>query len=355
MKYFSKQDLIDKVGESTTLIELESEQGGKVVISEYGGRPLGFFPRKEGISLLWIDPNIREVIEKKSRLIGGDRYWISPEQDYFYKDPKNWKNWFCPKGLDPADYEILGKEEKMCTLSTKLFVKNQRTDETLTGEITREFSIIPDPQNTELDYCGIQFIDDCVIFKPDQKINGWTLANVISGGISNPGTVLIPTKQKAKALSYFRTIPEDRLNIKENYVAYKIDVDEIYKLAVRPEDIDYDRKAKIGYVIKVPDSEDYGFLVKRSDDIPKNQDECWDVARDNPKEEIGVIQSYNSESPNKPELRYGEVELQLKPLKTIDNTSHGKAIHELLGYIGKKEEIMELVEKYLGIEKPYLF
>ena len=89
MNYFSKQDLIDSAGENTTLIELNCDQGGQVIISEYGGRPLGFFPRKNGISLLWIDPQIQKAIKTKSRLIGGDRYWISPEQDYFYKDPEN--------------------------------------------------------------------------------------------------------------------------------------------------------------------------------------------------------------------------------------------------------------------------
>ncbi|MFO8017574.1 MAG: DUF6786 family protein [Promethearchaeia archaeon] len=355
MNYFSKQDLIDKIGKSTTLIELDSDQGGQVVISEYGGRPLGFFPRKDGKSLLWIDPNIRKAIETKSRLIGGDRFWISPEQDYFYKDPENWKNWFCPKGLDPADYQVLGQRDNMCTLSTKLFIKNQRTDETLTGEITREFSVIADPKDTGLDYCGLQYIDDCVIYKPDQKINGWSLANVISGGVSNPGTVLIPTKQKAKPLSYFRTIPQERLHITENYVAYKIDVQDIYKLAIRPEDIDYSRKSKIGYVIKMPESKEYGFLVKRSEDIPESQEKCWDVARDHPREEIGVIQSYNSESPNDPQLRYGEIELQLAPFETIDNTSHGKAIHELLAYMGTKEEVTNLIKDYLGIEEPHFF
>ena len=248
----------------------------------------------------------------------------------------------------------MGQARDRCTLGTELIVKSQKTGKALAGEITREFSTVDDPQDSGLDYCGLQYIDDCVIYKPNLKINGWSLANVISGGVANPGTVLIPTKSKAKPLSYFKHIPEDRLHVEENYVGYKIDVDEIYKLAIRPEDLDYKRKAKIGYVLKIPKSEDFGFLVKRSDDIPKSQEECWDIARDNPEEEIGVIQSYNSDSPNKPQLRYGEIELQLKPLETIDNTSHGKAIHEILGYMGSKKEIMEVVEEDLGIEEPHL-
>ena len=155
--------------------------------------------------------------------------------------------------------------------------------------------------------------------------------------------------------NYFRIIPEDRLNIGDNCVAFKLDVDDVYKLAVRPEDIDFTRHAKIGYVLKIPDSGEYGFLVKLSNDIPKSQEECFDVSRDNPEEEIGVIQSYNSESLNKHSLKFGEIELQLNQFETIDNTSHGKAKHQIYGYIGSKEEILKTVEKYLGITNPSLF
>jgi len=192
-------------------------------------------------------------------------------------------------------------------------------------------------------------------FQPNLKINGWSLACIISGGPSNPGTVLIPTKPNPKPLSYFRIIPEDRLTIGDNYVAFKLDVDDVYKLAVRPEDIDFARHAKIGYLLKIPDSEEYGFLVKLSNDIPITQDDCFDVSRDHPESEIGVIQSYNSESPNKPSLKYGEIELQLNKFEAIDNASHGKARHQIIGYIGSKEEVLEVAEKYLGIANPSLF
>ena len=105
----------------------------------------------------------------------------------------------------------------------------------------------------------------------------------------------------------------------------------------------------------MPDNEDYGFLVKLSNDIPRTQNECFDVARDHPDSEIGVVQSYNSESYEKPLLNYGEIELQLNLFNTIDNASHGKAKHQLFGYIGSKEEILGVIEKYLGIVNPLLF
>ena len=96
-------------------------------------------------------------------------------------------------------------------------------------------------------------------------------------------------------------------------------------------------------------------MVKLSDDIPKSQEKCFDISRDRPESEIGVIQSYNDESPNKPSLQFGEIELQLNSFETIANTSLSKAKHELLGYVGTKDEIFDVVEKYLGITNPSLF
>jgi len=354
MNYFTKEKLISTIRDNTTLIELELGEGS-VIISQFGGRPLGIFPKAGCYNLLWINPNIEEIIKSRNWQIGGDRYWISPERDFFYKKPKTWEDWFCPEGLDPANYEILASSATSCTLSSGIFVTNRRTKQGYQGEITRQFKLIKEPYSTGMKYCGIEILDDCVFFRPHLAINGWSLATIISGGPNTPGTVLIPTTSNPKPISYFRHIPKDRLKIGENYVSFKIDVDDIYKLAIRPEDINFKLPAKIGYVLKLPESEEYGFIVKLSDDIPKNQDECFDISRDHPDSEIGVVQSYNSESPNKPQFNFGEIELQLTPFKTIENASHGKAKHQLFNYIGTKEEILNVVEKYLEINNPFLF
>ncbi|MFW9936594.1 MAG: DUF6786 family protein [Candidatus Thorarchaeota archaeon] len=354
MNYFTKKDLVKSIVELTPFIELNDEESS-VIISQYGGRPLGIFPRNNSISLLWINPEIEESIKAKKRDIGGDRYWISPERDYFYEKPSTFEGWFCPSGLDPAYYEFLGNSQTSCTVSTPLTIENKLKKEFYQGEITRQFNLIKEPYKTGICYCGIEFLDDCVLYKPNLKVNGWSLACIISGGTSNPGTVLVPTKPNPKPLSYFRIIPENRIFKGEKHVAFKIDVNDIYKLAIRPDDIDFLRKAKIGYVMKIPNSDEFGFLVKLSDHIPRSQEDCFDISRDHPEGEIGVIQSYNSESPNKPLLRYGEIELQLNKFETVDNTSHGKAKHQLFSYIGTKDDIFGVIEKYLGISNPSLF
>lgn len=355
MNYFTIDRLFSSLKDVSNYAVLEKSQNSKVVISEYGGRPIGIFPDPDSISLLWINPNLPETIKNRQRDIGGDRYWISPERLFFYKNPVTWEGWFCPEKLDPATYKILDQTTTTCELETLTEVKNQMSDEIYKGKITRRIELIDDPLDSGLDYCGIQHHDICQLDQPNLKVNGWSLTNVVSGGPSNPGTVLIPTKPNPKSLSYFRTIPENRLIKGDDYIGFKIDVDEIYKLAVRPEDIDFSRKAKIGYVLKIPNSEEYSFLVKLSDDIPQSQDECFDVARDHPDSEIGVIQSYNSESPNKPQFRYGEIEFQLNLFETKGEKSIGEARHQLLAYTGSKDRILKVVKEHLGILNPELF
>ncbi len=355
MNFFTKNDLLSIKENIGKIVELNFNAESSAIVSEYGGRLLGLFPKNDVFSLLWINPDIKNLIKSRQSDIGGDRFWISPEREFFYEKPQTWEGWFCPHGLDPAYYETLAMSSNSCTLSSPITVESQIKKEIYNGEITRQISLIKDPISTGLSYCGVEFVDDCVFFQPNLQVNGWSLACVISGGSSNPGTALIPTKSNPKPLSYFRTIPQDRLRVGDNYVAFKIDVDDIYKLAIRPEDIDFSRKAKIGYALKIPNSEEYGFLVKLSDDIPKSQKECFDVSRDHPDEEIGVIQSYNSESVNKPLLNFGEIELQLNQFETIDNTSHGKAIHQIIGYIGSKNEILKVIEIFLGVTNQDLF
>ena len=354
MNYFTKNTLINSLENRSEFIELNYNDS-TIIISEQGGRVLGIFPKKECINLLWVNPAIEDLDFKKEWNIGGDRYWISPERLFFYKNPELWEDWFCPEGLDPAYYKITSSTKTSCSLNTDVSLTNQLTKEIYKGKIRRDISLVEEPISTGVPYCGIQYMDDCTLFTPNLNINGWTLTQVISGGMDNPGTVLIPTNSNPKPQSYFKLIPSNRLKINTNYIAFKIDVDDIYKLAIRPEDIDFSRSEKMGYVLKIPESDEYGFLVKISDDVPKSQEECFDVSRDHPDAEIGVIQSYNSESPDKSLLNFGEIELQLNKFKNFNNKSRGIAKHQLFGYIGTKDEILGVIEKYLGIRNPALF
>lgn len=353
--YYTKDNLLTSIDGVTDFLELKQNKESSVVITEYGGRPLGIFPKKGCYSLLWICSDIKNKIIKRDREIGGDRYWLSPERTFFFRKPKKWKKWICQNGLDPAYYKIKQKTSDSCVLHSPIVVENYSSKEIYEGEVTRTINLINDPISAEIHYCGFEITEKCILNKPNLEINGWNLANVISGGRDNPGTVLIPTNKEPKPISYFKDIPQDLLHIQNKYITFKINVSKVYKLGIRPEDINFSNGLKIAYFIKIPDSNDYAFLAKNSNDIPKSQKECFDIPRNPKAEEIGVIQSYNSKSPKKSKLSYGEIELQLNQFKTIENKSQSIAKHQLLAYIGKKEEILNVIEKFLGINDLFFY
>ena len=83
MNFFTKNDLISIKDDIGNIVELKFNEESSVIVSEYGGRLLGLFPKNDVFSLLWVNPEIKNVIKSRQRDIGGDRYWISPERAFF--------------------------------------------------------------------------------------------------------------------------------------------------------------------------------------------------------------------------------------------------------------------------------
>ncbi len=355
MKYFKKEQLVEKIGSLSRLIELNTKEDNAVIISEYGGRPLGFYPSLEEISILWINPNIRQVIKSGDIPLGGDRYWISPERSFFYENPHDFQGWSCPKGIDPANFKVIKDSDESCTVESKILFVDKISKQDYDGVLTRQFSVIKEPIHTGLQNISLEIVDNCVIHAESGNMNGWSLAQVITGGPENPGTVLVPTKDNPKPLAYFNEIPPERLKIGENYFSFKIDASEIYKVAASPEDIDFQRSSKIGYFIQIPNSDNHALLIKISDDVPRNQDQTLDEAKNQSLTQRGPVQSYNDMFQSDPSSSFGEIELHFNPFSFEDNELINIAKHQLVGYVGTLEEILRTIEKYLGIINPITF
>ncbi len=83
MNYFTKESLLANKSDIGNVVELNFNSESSAIISEYGGRLLGLFPKNDNYSLLWINPNIKKKVQSRQWDIGGDRYWISPEREFF--------------------------------------------------------------------------------------------------------------------------------------------------------------------------------------------------------------------------------------------------------------------------------
>ncbi len=318
---------------------------GTALITGYGARLIGLFPDQELPNTLWVHADIDSILKDSQWLIGGERLWISPESDYFYQDAANAKGHRVPPALDPGNYEPTG----FLSYRNEFAITNTRTGQThkhCTAE--REFAPLADPYGTGLPYAGVSVRDSLHIEDAQVAMCCWSLTQVFSSGPERPGTALFPTKGFSTPVPYFRQIPKDRFDAVDGYARFKIDLADVYKFTIRPEDIDWDNPVKALYVSPYPTGDQWFCVVKRSNDVPKGQDDCVDTARDNPDGPKGAIQSWNAGlDDQKGGLTFGEIELQLNKGVAHDGATIAAGVHELLSYAGTRTQISQLARTLL--------
>ncbi len=350
---FSLEELLNIAGKHTEVVVKETE-GGKAVFMEYGARLIGLYPNSGSSNLLWVYDQLDLSMKANQWMTGGERVWVSPERNFYYENPRDFEGFHIPAGIDPGNFSHKGD----LTYKNVYSLLNCRANETYDEcETTRRFELVDDPYSTNLPFVGVK-IEDMVSIPAAIDMAAWSLAQIYTCGPDAPGTVFYPVQSDASILGYFKPIPEDRADVKNGYARFKIDADAIYKLGIRPEDMRFDNPCKSVYVSPSPEGDSWFCVIKRSNDMPKSQEECVDVPRSNPKGPMGAIQSYN----NGPgfsvgeEISFGEIELQLTKGITKDGITTSRATHELFGYRGNTEQILYLAQTALGLGKmPELF
>ena len=347
VKPYSYPDL-KKICTSLTNTTIKETKKGALVFTEYGARLLGLFPDKNLPNVLWTHPKLKDTIQSNSWALGGERLWLSPEQDYNYDNPRDFEGFRVPAGMDPGNYN----QTSELTFENEFSILNAHTSEMYEAcKATRMFSIVADPYKTGLAFAGASIVDKISIGLPGISMCCWSLAQVFTNGPKQPGTALFPVKKGDSLVHYFSPIPADRFAVKSGYARFKIDSDSICKLAVKPEFIPFDNPVKAVYLSQYPDSKTWFCVIKRSDDLPKSQKSCVDPAKSNPTGPKGAIQSYNNgKAPGATFIPFGEIELQLAKATTTKNVTTSKATHELLAYAGKKSDILELARKALKLK-----
>ncbi len=346
---FSFEELKTLTQRHTESYTRESKTGA-LVFSLYGARLLGLFPEKNGENLLWIYNRLEDSMKTGQWMVGGERLWISPERAFYYENPRDFEGFHVPASIDPGDYAAAGD----LSFINEFPALNYLTNETYDGSVAqRSFRQIEDPYNTGFAYAGVGIEDSVALTSTDVTMCAWSLAQIYTCGPEKPGTALFPIKPSASVLSYFNPIPADRASVHDGYARFVIDANEVYKLAIRPEDIRFDNPVKAVYLRPSMNGDTWTCLIKRSNDLPESQAQCVDVPRDNPEGEMGAIQSYN----NGPgftggdDVPFGEIELQFSKGHNEDGKTVSRASHELLGYVGTRTEMIALARQALDIEQ----
>lgn len=346
-KNYSIKEITDSVQDHTGTIIKETTTGA-LVFTEFGARLIGLFPSRDEPNTLWVATDIQNRIKNHSWITGGERLWIAPQRDFFFEKPLTFDGFVVSEEIDPGKFRHQGVLSYQNIFSLTDYRRNQIYNKSIAK---RAFSIINDPYGSDLPFAGVKISEHLTIPASFIDICPWSITQVTTCGPSQPGTALFPTKKGSSLMKYFGTTEADCSTVDKGYARFKIDSQKACKQAVRPEDIVWENPAKVVYLSKYPESSTWFCLVKRSDDLPRNQSECVDVTPEDPEGEKGATQVYNNTYDPADYQPYGEIELQLKKGVTLNGLTKSDANHELLGYTGTRDELLKLAQQILQIDE----
>jgi len=335
--------MISKYSKSAVL----HDENCRVVICERGARVLGIF-LDSSPNLLWVNPRLEDVFSKNDWNIGGLRLWISPERNFFYRRPESFEEWFCPEGIDPGEYKIVEVSPGKAVFEGRIQANDNLLGARLEAQVRREIRLLESGKV----FMRLRIVDALVGDYP-ARVNPWALAQVPISEMS-AGTVLVPVRRGAEPIHYFTEIPRDRLRVSNDHVSFKIDGQYVSKLGIRPEDLREPELGAIAYVSRIG-KRMWSALMLRSHDIPSSQEDCLDVPKRDPNLPRAAIQSYNSGPESFPDIRFGEIELQLAPTINISGRIVARVEYDLIAVIGGKSTVLTGVRKFLKIPKPRLY
>ncbi len=310
------------------------ERGGtSALVVERGARLLGLFVR--GVNLLWVNPELESVLERGQWNVGGLRLWVSPERSFFYEDPERFAGWFCPGSLDPGSYRITAAGPARVVLEGVVEATDRTTGHRLHAKVRREFRLVAEDR---------LIVRDAVLASYRGDFNLWALAQVEPGA---RGAAVVPVRRGAQPVHYFGPIPPDRLVVSGDHVSFRIDGRGVYKLGVRPEDLQLEGAAAIAHVAE-REGGLWTLLLMRTFDAPRWQEECLDVAKADPAGPRGCVQSYNSGPEAGPEV-FGEIELHFRPAAEVAGRRVSTVEYELVFDVGPRERVLERLRAETGI------
>ncbi len=345
----SLEDLAFKFNQYGGTVNLQS-RNGSILVSEYGGRVIGISVGGS-LNLLWVNPNLETVLENRGFNVGGLRVWISPERNFFYKNPDAFEGWFCPAELDPGNFKIVNFAKSSAALESKFKLRDLLNNELLSVAIVRDI-VLEDWEDGGLAIHVRESLNASGFHK--SRVGLWALAQVYPGRRST-GTVAVPVKRKAEPIHYFGLIPKDRLKATDYHIAFLIDGNHICKLGVKPEDLRFKGYASIGYFAEAPWSDGDAFIIiMETCCAPRFQAECLDVAKADPEGAKAAVQSYNS-GPNAEWLKFGEIELQFPASTLINGLQFSTVSYTVKAYVGSLEKILEKFREVLKSPDIYPF
>ena len=325
--------------------------GTRLLLLPYGARVLGLFAAGDEENFFWTNPALDRVETARKMFAGsgwhntgGDRTWIAPELDTFFRDV-NLTQYWQPRQLDMSDY-VLERSGDGCQLSRQMSLHLVRTNRNVTLRLTKRFGPAPNPLRHERDmaaiigsvqYAGysqwvtLQALDESA--DPQPTVGIWNLAQFPPGG-----EMLVPLYSRPVLQKCFGEMPADRVVIEDHVLRVRADFAGSHKIAVKAASL----CGRTGYVYSRNDR--WSLVVRNFFANPSGQ--YIDVQKHDP--DYG----YAFQMCRVDEVEFGsfcEMEYHAPALGAWPDPTRSEDVSQLWAFRGTRSAIDAITRKLLGV------
>jgi hypothetical protein len=235
-------DTLASVGRSP--LAWHASDGSTALVLPHGGRILGLFAPGSAENFFWTHPALASVDTAREFYAGtewhnsgGDRTWLAPEVDFFFRQYPNTDHYHQPRALDPGDYRVVDAESLCLVNRATLLLARCQTRVEL--EITKRISPAPNPlrgeaqwtASDEVQYAGYTLRTALAWLDAGQAATPVGLWNLLQ--MPHGGTLLAATYTRAEPRRFFGTLRPEDMEVTAHLLRYRLTAAGEQKLGLR--------------------------------------------------------------------------------------------------------------------------
>jgi hypothetical protein len=223
-----------------------TSDGTRLLLLPYGARVVGLYAPESAENFFWTNPLLDRG--ETARLLfandgwhntGGDRTWVAPELDTFFRDA-TFQQYWQPRQLDMSDYTV-DRAHGGIQLTRKMTLHLSRANCDRNLRLTKWFGPAANPLRCECDLtavlAAVQYAgySQRVVMHSLDALGGqspgvgiWNLVQLPPGG-----EMIVPLYRRQDPQKCFGDIPADRVNLCDHLLRIQADFSGSHKIAMK--------------------------------------------------------------------------------------------------------------------------
>jgi hypothetical protein len=326
--------------------------GSRLLLLPYGARVLGLYAGESDENFFWTNPQL-DGGEKARALFatggwhntGGDRTWIAPELDTFYRDATFAEYWQ-PRQLDMSDYAV-ERVQGGIQLTRQMTLHLTRSNRDRGLRLTKWFGPAADPLRHERDLAEVRRAihyagySQRIVMQSLEAAGGelprlgtWNLLQLPPGG-----EMIVPLYRREEPQLCFGDIPADRISLSDHLLRIRIDFSGSHKIAVKAAAL----CGRTAYVYRRDDA--WSLVVRNFFANPSG--DYVDVQKQDPAD-FGYC--YQMCRVDEPDLgSFCEMEYHAPALGAPPDPARCEDVSQLWAFRGPREAIEVVLHRLLGV------